>query len=761
MIKGRAIAVRGVVQGVGFRPFVHELAGRLGLSGWVKNLGSEVRIEVEGDEAGLDEFVKELTRSAPPLARIASVECEERAALGARGFVIESSSAHEGGTVLLPPDVATCDDCLRELFDPGDRRYQYPFLNCTQCGPRLTIVRQAPYDRERTSMVGFPMCTECRAEYDDPSDRRFHAQPVACPACGPRLRLLDAGGAPIASEDLLGHVAGMIAAGSIVAVKGLGGYHLVCDAASAEAVERLRERKHRPSKAFAVAVAELEGARRLCELTAVEETALLSARRPIVLATRRPGAPVAAAVAPGSPYLGVMLPSTPLQHLLLRATGGGTLVMTSGNRADEPVAIDDAEALERLRGIADAFLANDRPILRRADDSVVRAVSETIVPIRRARGHAPEPVPLARPCPAPILAVGGQLKSVFALGQERNAFLSPHIGDLGGYVAWKSFTDTLVSWERLLAIEPGAVAHDLHPDYASTQYAVARARESGLPAIAVQHHHAHLASCLAENQAAGPAIGVVFDGAGLGPDGAVWGGEFLVGDLLSAERRAHLRYTPMPGGDGAVREPWRMAAAYLTEAQESLSELERRVGSGPVGTIRSMLTRRVNCPLTSSVGRLFDAISSLAGLGDAASFEGEAAMRLEWLATGLPADGLYPFELDAAGGALVADLRPAVRAIAADGRRGAAPAAIARRFHSTLVELVVAVCLRLRSEGAPAAVALTGGVFQNAILAAECRASLQDAGFRVYSHALVPPNDGGLCLGQLAIAAARLRAGVR
>jgi hydrogenase maturation protein HypF len=750
----RAIDIRGIVQGVGFRPFVYGLACRLKLHGFVKNRVGGVWIEVEGEPPTLDRFLAELVCDPPPLARIDAVSWEPRPAQGERQFHIQPSDAGRTGPVFIAPDVATCDACLAELFDPLDRRYQYPFLNCTNCGPRLTIVRGAPYDRARTTMAAFRLCAACRAEYEDPTDRRFHAQPTCCRVCGPQLRLLDGQGRPVAAADPLGQFAAELRSGRIGALKGLGGYHLSCDAHSAAAVGELRRRKHRDEKPLALMVRDLAAAEALAEVSAAERELLTSVRRPIVLLRKKTSSGLADEVAPGNPFLGVMLPYTPLHHLLLRAVGDVPLVMTSGNRSDEPIAYEDADAVTRLAGIADLFLAHDRPIHVRCDDSVTRVVAGQELPLRRSRGYAPQPAALPLECRVPILAVGGQLKGTFALGRGRHAFLSHHLGDLDHYDAYRAFVRDIGLYEELFGVKPAVIAHDLHPDYASTRYA--RQRATGETLVAVQHHHAHLASCMADNGLNEPVLGVTFDGTGYGTDGAIWGGEFLVGDYRDFRRAAHLRYVGLPGGDQAIRGPWRVAVAHLTDAGCASPALERQLPATALRTVRTMLERRFNTPPTSSMGRLFDAVAALAGGRRQVSFEGQAAMELEWAATGLPSDGAYPFDLEETPAALVVDTRPLIRAATADANQDIEPARIARRFHSTLVEMIAVVCGRLRSATGLDAVVLSGGVFLNALLTTEASARLQGEGFRVYRHRLVPPNDGGLSLGQLAIAAAML-----
>jgi hydrogenase maturation protein HypF len=765
----RAIAVSGIVQGVGFRPFVYGLAARLGLGGFVRNETGVVRIEVEGDDVALDRFLDELATRPPVLARIERVRWQSCRPRGERDFRIEPSIADRAQTVFPAADVATCAECLTELFDPGDRRYRYPFLNCTQCGPRLTIIRSMPYDRDRTTMASFVLCPECRAEYEDPANRRFHAQPIACPACGPRLTLSDAQGIPVPSSDPLSDAARLLRQGGIVALKGLGGYHLACDALDPSAVAALRTRKHRDEKPFALMVRDVAAARRFADVSPAEEALLTSPRRPIVVLRRRTegaaaadvganggAVAVAAEVAPRNPWLGVMLPYTPLHHLLLEAVQPLPLVMTSGNRSDEPIAYDDGDAVRRLAGIADGFLTHDRPIETRCDDSVVRVVGGVDLPVRRSRGYAPEPLRLPRTCHRPTLALGGQWKATFALGHGRHAFLSHHIGDLDHYEAYRAYAAGIAHFERLFSITPERLVHDLHPDYASTRYARERNQSSAAPdlLIPVQHHHAHIASCMAENGVDEPVVGVAFDGTGYGLDGTVWGGEFLMADYREFRRVAHLRPVVMPGGEQAIREPWRMALAHLHDAGLDDSVFANRAAPGARATVRHQIERRLNAPWTSSMGRLFDAVAALVGLCPRARFEGQAAIELEGLATGLAPDGSYPFAL-VGDSPVVIDTRPLIAAVLDDATRGRNAAEIGRRFHSTVVEIVAQVCSRLAGASGLASVAFSGGVFLNALLTAEAGTRLERDGFRVYRHRHVPPSDGGLCLGQLAIAAAQ------
>jgi hydrogenase maturation protein HypF len=761
----RAITIQGVVQGVGFRPFAYGLASRLKLHGFVRNRTGGVLIEVEGEADVLDHFLRALNSELPPLARIDSLSWDRHTAQGESIFRIEPSETEAGGPIFISPDVATCAECLAELFDPNDRRHRYPFINCTNCGPRLSIVTGAPYDRKRTTMTAFSMCAACRAEYEDPRDRRFHAQPTACAECGPRLEVLDGHGKRLEVNVPLACFVECIRAGLIGALKGLGGFHVTCDASQEAPIKLLRQRKQRDEKPFAVMVRDLNVARQYAHVSAEEEKLLTSPQRPIVLLHKRPDTNLAEKVAPDNPCVGVMLPYTPLHHLLLEAVDGLPLVMTSGNRSDEPIAYENDDALKRLHGIADLFLMHDRPIHVRCDDSVTRIVGGVESLVRRSRGYAPQPISLPFDCPYPILAVGGQLKATFALGRGRHAFLSHHLGDLDHYDAFRAFERDIVLYQQLFGVEPVQIAHDSHPDYASTGYAQRRAsllsRWHAQPRlIAVQHHHAHMASCMAEHGLDEPVIGVTFDGTGYGTDGAVWGGEFLIGDYRRFHRAAHLRYVGMPGGEQAIREPWRKALAHLRDADQSASGLTRGLTPVAVRAVEKMLTTGFNTPMTSSAGRLFDAVAALAGLRQRVTYEGQAAMELEWQATGIMDDRAYPFSLDrlAAGDssepAWIVDTRPLIRAVALDAEGGTPAAHIGRRFHNTMVELIAVVCEHIRRVTQIDAVVLSGGVFMNALLTSESQKRLTSDGFRVYRHRLVPPNDGGLSLGQLAVAAA-------
>jgi hydrogenase maturation protein HypF len=753
------VRVEGVVQGVGFRPYVHGLAGRLGLSGRVGNDTAGVFVEVEGAEQAVTEFLAALLAQAPPLAVIEQVRTNPLVPTGEQGFHIVPSNAAGRRDTLVSADSATCADCLRELADPTDRRFDYPFINCTNCGPRFTIVRDVPYDRPFTTMAPFEMCDACAAEYHDPADRRFHAQPVCCPACGPRLQLLDADGAELPGDPLT-QAAALLTSGAVLAVKGLGGYHVATLAGGntgAAATALLRARKHREDKPFAVMVADLDAAHKLCVIDPVGERVLACQRRPVVLLPRRPEAAVAPAVAPGNRSLGLMLPYTPLHHLLLRAAAA-PIVLTSGNVSDEPIAYQDDDARRRLTGIADAFLTHDRAIHMRTDDSVVRVFRGAELPVRRSRGYAPEPLTLARPVPRPILGCGAELKSTFCLARGRHAFLSHHIGDLENYETLRSFTEGIAHFGRLFDVAPEVIAHDLHPEYLSTKYALERpdVELGSVDLIGVQHHHAHIASCLADNGDAGPVLGVAFDGLGYGSDGTLWGGEFLLADLTGFQRLAHLVPVPMPGGTAAIRQPWRMAAAYL--GSEAPEELIRR-NAEQWDAVLAMAGRGVNAPLTSSAGRLFDAVAAILGVRDSINYEGQAAVELEQRAD-LTEKGSYPATVTE-GPALHLHGTDLVRAVVADLRAGVPREVIATRFHHGVADAIVRVCLMLRETTGVGAAALSGGVFQNVLLLEHTVAGLEQAGFRVLTHSRVPPNDGGISLGQVAIAAALLRSGDR
>ncbi|HEY5833391.1 MAG TPA: carbamoyltransferase HypF [Streptomyces sp.] len=762
--------MRGTVQGVGFRPFVYGLAAELALAGFVRNGTQGVVTEVEGTPEAVQEFCRLLRDRPPPLARVREVVYETVPAVGtgaAPGFVIQPSedAGDTGGArPLIPPDTATCADCLRELADPADRRHRHPFIVCTHCGPRFTISTGLPYDRATTTMTAFPLCRECAAEYADPADRRFHAQPVACHACGPLLRLTAAGRRPEEGGRALAEARGMLARGAVVAVKGLGGYHLVCDATDARAVRRLRDRKERGGKPFAVMCADLAEAEKLAPLSAAERAVLSGPRGPIVLLRRSPGATgVADEVCPGSPDVGVMLPYTPLHRLLFGLPGDPpgprVLVMTSGNRSGEPIVTDDGEARVRLAGLADAWLWHDRAIEAPCDDSVVRVRADDggELVLRRSRGHVPEPVELPVPV-RPALAVGGDLKNALCLGGAGSAWFSPHIGDMGDLATVQAFERAGERLSALTGIAPDLVAADRHPGYHSVRWARRHATATGRPLHLVQHHHAHIASVLAENgfDGTGPVVGVAFDGTGYGDDGAVWGGEVLIAGYGAYRRFAHLRYAPLPGGDAGVANPCRTALARLRTAGLPWDpDLPCVAACAPdeLRLLERQLERNTACVPTSSMGRLFDAVSSLAGLCHRAGYEAQAAIALEAAAAVAWAEntGAYAFAGHGPDRAPL-DPGPVLAAIVADLRRRVPVTVIAARFHRAVAAAVAAVCRTAREETGARVAALSGGVFANALLDEECAARLTADGFTVLRHRRVPPTDGGLALGQLVVA---------
>lgn len=751
------IAIEGIVQGVGFRPLVYRLAVSRALCGSVRNSRLGVVAEVEGSAEAVDQFIDELSTAASAIARPRRVSVTWDEPLGIPiSFSIAASVCDGAGQGTPTPDLAVCPDCLRELSDPIDRRHRYPFTTCTACGPRFTIVRALPFDRERTTMASFGLCESCQAEYDDPVDRRFHAQIMACPRCGPTLTLHGPDGTPAPAVDAISAAGRALCRGGVVAVKGVGGYHLACDAANGAAVDALRRRKRRDAKPLAVMVRDLASARALCRVSALEADLLTSPARPIVLLARRPEAPIADQVARGNRDLGLMLPYTPLHHLLLQVVDG-PLVMTSGNASDEVIAHNDGDALSRLRGVADFFLVHDRPIQISCDDSVTRIVGGVARVMRRSRGYVPLGIRLPVAAPQPILACGGELKNTVALVRGEEAFLGPHVGDLSDERAYRAFVAAIEHLQRLFSLSPRVVAHDLHPAYRSTVYARAL---PGVERVAVQHHHAHIASCLAENGVDRPVIGVAWDGTGYGADGRAWGGEFLVADLARFERVGHFELVPLPGGEAAIREPWRMAAAFLgaaygeTGANPDLAFV-RRLDTAAWRVLSRAVARGLNAPVTSSAGRLFDAVASLLGLCDRATFEGQAAMALE-AAAEARADMTYAARLVEGDDGLVVRTTDIVRGVVDDLLCEVPVSKISARFHATLAEVMAQTCDRIRARSGVTAVALSGGVFQNAWLLEAAVTTLEAHGFEVYSHRQAPPNDGGLALGQAAVAARRL-----
>jgi hydrogenase maturation protein HypF len=775
------IDVEGTVQGVGFRPFIYRLARELELAGWVRNTLNGVSIEVEGSSQAVDTFLQRLRTDTPASACVESIHQHVVPVLDDTDFAIHRSTEPGLRALVIPPDLATCADCLRELADPSDRRFRYPFLTCTQCGPRFSLLTAMPYERSNTTMDGFRLCPDCQAEYETESDRRFHAEPIACPVCGPYVRFWDDQGRETArGEEALRQADALLRSGRIVAVKGLGGFQLWVDAGSDEAVRRLRTRKQRPDKPLAVLFSSLEAVRAHCLLSSDEERLLCAPHAPIVLLRRRRDVSLAEAVAPGNPYLGVMLPATPLHHLLMQDLLR-PMVATSGNRAEEPIVTDEQEALIRLKGIADAFLVHDRPIARPVDDSVVRVrvngfdakgfesgdsqKASTII-LRRARGYAPQAIRLKNGLAeasglGPVLAVGGQLKNTIALLREDRVWLSQHLGDLSTLEADQAFRQAVGDLQRLLQAAPRLIACDLHPDYRSFGFARELASSLLVPLVPVQHHHAHVAACMAEHGLDGEVLGVAWDGAGYGTDGQVWGGEFLIASYRRSSRFAHLRPFRLLGGEAAMREPRRSAAAVLWEIMGEEMPAYRlpiwETASAQRERLAALLRSGVASPWTTSMGRLFDAVASLTGLCCRPSFEGQAAMAVEFAAERAGGHGVsfasgYSVDLaepDSSGGTRVVDWRPMMSAMLEDLRRGCSPEQIAARFHVGLVAGIVRVA---QAAGLPRVV-LTGGCFQNGLLLSLARRRLEEAGFAVYSHHLVPPNDGGLSLGQAVVAA--------
>jgi len=751
------IKASGVVQGIGFRPFIYHLASVHHLTGRVRNTSGYVEIDVEGCLGDLDAFLADITAKAPPAARIEKLLTQEMPVVGYSAFEIEESLPKAGEYQLVSPDLATCHDCAAEIINPADRRYRYAFTNCTNCGPRFTIIKDIPYDRPNTTMSKFRMCPRCRAEYDNPSNRRFHAQPNACPVCGPRLELVKNDGSIVECADPLLTAARLLREGRIVAIKGLGGFLLACDAKNDKSVELLRKRKHRPSKPFAVMVADLDSARNFCHVSEDEAILLTSTQSPIVLLKMDGNSKLAAGVAPGLKYLGLLLPYTPLHHILLREVGI-PLVMTSGNLSEEPIAKGNDEALRRLGAVADYFLWHDRDIYVRYDDSVVMVAGGETQLLRRARGYAPYPVHL--PFDAkPVLSCGAEMKGSFCLTRDDHAFISQHIGDMENAETLEHFQNAVEVYKRLFRIQPEVIAHDLHPDYLSTRYAQELVGTNpGLKLCPVQHHHAHIASCMAENGVDGSVIGVALDGTGYGTDANIWGGEFLLADYKQCERLAHLEYVPLPGGDAATKKPYRIAVAYLYHllGEQALpnSGLPSRIEKNELAMLIQQVDHRLNAPLTSSCGRLFDAVSSLIGIRDSIDYEAQAAIELEMAATDSapPQRMLYPFDVEERAGVKIIRLGRLFDAILQDIKERVSKAEIAYHFHDSLAQMITSLCCDVSRHTGVKTVALSGGVFQNRLLFHLVLKALKEENLEVITHKQVPTNDGGIALGQAVIA---------
>ncbi len=750
------IRVKGIVQGVGFRPFVYRLARDHHLAGWVCNTSGAVDIEAEGNKEDLQRFLDCFEDSAPPRARIDNIDVDFREPSGYNEFKIKHSKTRSGEYQLVSPDIATCSDCQREILSNADRRHRYPFTNCTNCGPRFTIIKDIPYDRPVTTMEEFRMCPQCQGEYDNPLDRRFHAQPNACPDCGPTVRLVNKEKRTVATNDPIGKTAQLLEQGFILAIKGLGGFHLVCDATNKAAVSKIRQRKHRRSKPFGVMMKSLLQVRDHCSVSKEEATILTSPECPIVLLRwKQESSNVADTVAPALKYLGVMLPYTPLHHLLLHDVDR-PLVATSGNISGKPLTKDNSEALDQLADIADYFLLHNRKIHVRCDDSVTM-IEGNLQVLRRARGYAPDPIRLKHQFPQ-VLGCGAELKNTFCLTKDSNAFLSQHIGDMNDERTFNHYQEAINHYKELFRIEPEIVAHDLHPDYTSTRYALQLAAEQDLPLVAIQHHHAHVVSCMVDNNVSGPVIGVVFDGTGYGTDGTIWGGEFLLADQHHYERLAHLEQVPLPGGEAAIRNPYRMALSYLHSTFGDNLELDglplATINSTEYAVIKKQLEQRINAPLTSSAGRLFDAVAALIGIRNIIDYDAQAAIELEMLATGTkPSAHCYPFALQGQ----VVELAPLFTNIVKDIRENVSPTVISSRFHNTISKMIATVCRAIATSRDVSHVALTGGVFQNRLLLALTKDALRNDRFKVLTHNQVPTNDAGVSVGQAVIAGSIFR----
>ena len=755
LIQRASITVHGTVQGVGFRPFVYKLAKNLGLKGWVCNTGNGVIIEIEEEEDIILRFKERLIAEMPPLAHISDISSEWQKPIGDVDFKIKHSDNQSGVHTAIPPDIATCSDCRDDMTTPGNRRFGYPFTNCTNCGPRFTIIKRVPYDRPFTTMASFEMCPECRHEYEDPMDRRFHAQPNACPVCGPHLAL--DGHTGINDLATIWETTQLLGNGKIIAIKGLGGYHLACDASNTYAVDELRHRKGRGGKPFALMCSSLDEVSRICMVDDTSAKLLTSPESPIVLLPKRPNLMISPSVAPGVDSLGVMLPYTPL-HLLLMLEFGHALVMTSGNISEEPIICDDKEAIERFGSIADHILSHNRPIHISCDDSIAKVMNGAPVVLRRARGYVPKPIEMLSEMPQ-ILACGGDLKNTFCLTKDKLALISQHMGDLENVSSMQHYQDAIQHFTNFFDVKPEVIAYDLHPGYHSTEYALSIKEPVH---IGIQHHHAHIASCMAENQVTDKVIGVALDGTGYGTDGNIWGSEFMIADYDDFKRVAHLAYVPLPGSESAIRRPGRMALAYLLQADETLSnesihEILSALSIDEINIVRQQIIRSLNSPLTSSMGRLFDAISALLGVCDDVTYEGQAAIELERISC-LDSEKVYKYNLNKPDdGSIEIDVRPMILEIVMDLRKGVQKSAISGMFHSTIADIILNVCILQHETSGLDRVVLSGGVFQNAVLLERSITKLETAGFEVFTHHSVPTNDGGISLGQAMIAAERYR----
>ena len=757
-LSGRKIHIQGIVQGVGFRPFVYSLAQKHHLTGWVRNSSAGVDIVVNGLQVHLDAFLDEIRRNPPPLAKIDDMDSQPILPVSYNDFRIVESAEEEGGFIPISPDISICPDCLRELFDPTDRRYRYPFINCTNCGPRFTIIKDIPYDRPLTTMADFKLCAQCEHEYLDPANRRFHAQPVACADCGPQVWFEGKGQSKVCGEAAIQITRSWLKQGRIVAIKGLGGFHLACDASNPAAIDELRRRKCRSEKSFALMVFDGSIAEQYCRISPAEKTLLESKEKPIVILERKPDCSLPMQIAPGLRTLGIMLPYTPLHYLLLEPEAGypQVFIMTSGNLSEEPIAYANSIALSELTDIADGFLLNNREIQMRVDDSVVAENRGEFYFFRRSRGFAPNPIRCAQPL-CEVLAVGAELKNTFCLTKGSYAFLSHYIGDLENAETLRAFESSILHYEHIFKVDPVCIARDLHPDYLSSRYAQSRAQSRNLPLVEVQHHHAHLAACLADNhwEKADPVIGVIFDGTGLGTDGKIWGGEFLVGNYDGYYRPCHLADYPLPGGDAAVRQPKRLAAAYLWQAgipwDDALPPFQAMDGQER-SVLLAQLEKGIHTPVTSSMGRLFDAVASLIDLRQVINYEAQAAIELENI-TVQSSEGDYPFDVQ---GELI-DPKPLLEAILEELKKQTPPGLISARFHRSVIKLVLQVCERLRLETGINTTALSGGVWQNMLLVGQTTAVLEKSGFQVLTHRQTPPNDGCIALGQAMIANQQLK----